>query len=167
MNELRDKDFYTRAVHAGERGPRPDFTPVVTPIYPSIGYLYDDMDDLDAIFGGTREGYVYTRYGSPTVTAFENAMANIEEGEADLAFGVDPAYRISVGEDVQSTGIGAALIESAIDWARAQPGLDRLCVQIRADNLPVSRLCCGYGFGERRLPAGKSGQGWIQLDCSL
>ena len=81
------QDFYTRAVHAGERAPRPDFTPVVTPIYPSVGYVYDDMDDLDAIFGGTREGYVYPRYGSPTVTAFEHAMAELEEGQAALAFG--------------------------------------------------------------------------------
>ena len=83
---LKDKDLSTRAVHAGERAPRPDFTPVVTPIYPSIGYLYDDMDDLDAIFAGAREGYVYARYGSPTVTAFEAAIANLEEGQAALAF---------------------------------------------------------------------------------
>jgi len=84
---LKHQDIATRAVHAGERMPRPDFTPVVTPVYPSVGYLYDDMRDLDAIFGGTREGYVYTRYGSPTVTAFESAIAVLEEGEAALAFG--------------------------------------------------------------------------------
>jgi cystathionine gamma-synthase/methionine-gamma-lyase len=45
------------------------------------------MEDLDAIFGGTRDGYVYARYGNPTVTAFETAMAALEEGEAALAFG--------------------------------------------------------------------------------
>jgi len=84
---LKDMDFATRSVHAGERMPRPDFTPVSTPIYPSVGYLYDDMDDLDAIFAGTREGYVYTRYGNPTVVAFENAIATLEEGKAALAFG--------------------------------------------------------------------------------
>ncbi len=86
-DSLVGKDFYTRAVHAGERGPRPDFTPVVTPIYPSVGYLYDDLDDLDAIFADAREGYVYARYGSPTVRAFEAAIANLEEGGAALAFG--------------------------------------------------------------------------------
>jgi cystathionine beta-lyase/cystathionine gamma-synthase len=85
-DSLKDKDLSTRAVHAGERAPRPDFTPVVTPIYPSIGYLYDDMDDLDAIFAGAREGYVYTRYGNPTVTALEAAIADLEEGQAALAF---------------------------------------------------------------------------------
>ena len=39
--------IFTQAVHAGERGPRPDFTPVVTPIYNSVGYLYDSMDQND------------------------------------------------------------------------------------------------------------------------
>jgi len=47
--------------HAGKRGARPDFTPVVTPVYPSVGYLYDDMGDLDAIFGGTRFKKAITR----------------------------------------------------------------------------------------------------------
>jgi len=37
------KSIFTEAVHAGERGPRPDFTPVSAPIYPSVGYVYDDL----------------------------------------------------------------------------------------------------------------------------
>lgn len=86
MTKLSHKGFTTRAVHAGERAPRPDYTPVVGPIHPTVGYLYDSMDDLDAIFGTTREGYVYPRYGSPTVTAFEEAVAELEGGEAAFAF---------------------------------------------------------------------------------
>ena len=78
--------FATRAVHAGERAPRGDYTPVVTPIHPTVGYLYDSMDDLDAIFATTRQGYVYPRYGSPTVAALEAAMADVEGGEAAHAF---------------------------------------------------------------------------------
>lgn len=78
--------FATRAVHAGERAPRPDYTPVSTPIQPSVGYTYDSMADLDAIFANEREGYVYPRYGSPTLSAFERAMADLEGGESALAF---------------------------------------------------------------------------------
>jgi histidinol-phosphate phosphatase family protein len=90
------------------------------------------------------------------------------EGEADLAFGVDPAYHGLVGEAEEGTGIAALLLESALDWARAQPGLDRLCVHVRAEDLPVSRLCCGYGFVERRRPSrGRGAAGSVQLDCSL
>jgi cystathionine beta-lyase/cystathionine gamma-synthase len=83
---LQEMNFATQAVHAGEHAPPPDFHPVVTPIYPSIAYTYDDTNDLDAIFGATREGYVYQRYGNPTVTALEQAVATLEGGEAALAF---------------------------------------------------------------------------------
>ncbi|MBI5650598.1 MAG: PLP-dependent transferase, partial [Chloroflexi bacterium] len=71
MADLRAKGFTTRAVHAGERVPPGDFMPVATPIHPSVGFVYESMDDLDAIFATTRPGYVYPRYGSPTVAAFE------------------------------------------------------------------------------------------------
>jgi cystathionine beta-lyase/cystathionine gamma-synthase len=86
MANSYDRAFATRAVHAGERAPRLDYAPVVAPIHPSVGFVYDSMDDLDAIFGTTRDGYVYPRYGSPTVTAFEAAMADLEGGAAAHAF---------------------------------------------------------------------------------
>ena len=86
MADLHSKSFSTRAVHAGERLPQGKFTPVSTPIQPTVGYLYESMDEVDEIFGGTREGYVYARYGSPTVTAFETAMAELEGAEAAYAF---------------------------------------------------------------------------------
>jgi cystathionine beta-lyase/cystathionine gamma-synthase len=81
-----NRAFATRAVHAGERAPRGDFTPVVTPIHPTVGFLYDNIDDLDAIFAAEREGYVYPRYGSPTVAALEAVLADLEQGEAANAF---------------------------------------------------------------------------------
>ena len=86
MTHVSNHAFSTRAVHAGERAPHPDFTPVATPIHPTVGFVYDSMDDLDAIFGNQRDGYVYPRYGSPTVTAFEIAVADLEGGEAAHAF---------------------------------------------------------------------------------
>jgi cystathionine beta-lyase/cystathionine gamma-synthase len=78
--------IFTQAVHAGERTPRPDFTPVVTPIYNSVGYLYESMEQLDAVFAAEREGYVYPRYGTPTNAALERAVATLEGGEAALSF---------------------------------------------------------------------------------
>ncbi len=80
------KAFPTRAVHAGEHLPADDFIPVVGPIHPTVGFVYERMDDLDRVLGATREGYVYPRYGSPTVAAFEMATADLEGGEAAFAF---------------------------------------------------------------------------------
>jgi cystathionine beta-lyase/cystathionine gamma-synthase len=82
----KSRAFPTRAVHAGEHLPPDDFTPVVGPIHPTVGFVYEHMDDLDQVFGSTRDGYVYPRYGSPTVTAFEKAVADLEGGEAAFAF---------------------------------------------------------------------------------
>ena len=86
MKDLSRKSFQTRAVHAGERVPAADYTPVATPIYPTVGYLYESMDDMDAVLGGTKQGYVYARYANPTVSAFEAAVASLEGAEAAQAY---------------------------------------------------------------------------------
>lgn len=86
MKNLSKKTFQTRAVHAGERTPAPDYTPVATPIWPAVGYLYESMDDIDAVFAGSKQGYVYLRYASPTVSAFEAAVASLEGAEAAQAY---------------------------------------------------------------------------------
>jgi cystathionine beta-lyase/cystathionine gamma-synthase len=87
MNDLTDNSFQTRAVHAGERVPPADFRPVTTPIWNTVGYMYDSMDDLDAVFDRKKPGQVYLRYSNPTVEAFENAVANLENAEAAQAYG--------------------------------------------------------------------------------
>jgi cystathionine gamma-synthase/methionine-gamma-lyase len=84
---VKGKSIFTRAVHAGERGAKPDFQPVSIPIYNTVGFLYEDLKDLDGVFGNEREGYVYARYGNPTNSALEEALASLEEGEAALTFG--------------------------------------------------------------------------------
>ena len=87
MKDLSKKSFQTRAVHAGERVPPGDYTPVASPIYPASAYIYESMDDMDAVFAGTKPGYVYSRYASPTVSAFEVAVASLEGTAAAQAYG--------------------------------------------------------------------------------
>ncbi len=107
------KSIFTRAVHVGERGPKPDFKPVSMPIYNSVGYLYEDLKDLDAVFGNERPGYVYARYGNPTNSALEEVLADLEEGEAALTFGSGMA---AVYASLMAAGVkaGASLL-SAFD----------------------------------------------------
>ncbi|RPJ38860.1 MAG: PLP-dependent transferase [Deltaproteobacteria bacterium] len=107
------KSIFTRAVHGGERGAKPDFKPVSTPIYNSVGYLYEDLKDLDDVFGNERPGYVYSRYGSPTNAALEEVLADLEEGEAALTFGSGMA---AVYAALMAAGVkaGASLL-SAFD----------------------------------------------------
>jgi cystathionine gamma-synthase/methionine-gamma-lyase len=86
MKTTSIKSFQTRAVHAGERVPPADFTPVTTPIWTTVGYLYENMDDLDAVFDGSKSGQVYLRYSNPTVEAFESAVADLEMADAAQAY---------------------------------------------------------------------------------
>lgn len=72
------RGFASRAVHAGERAPLPDFTPTSTPIYAASAFVYDDAATIDAVFGNERPGYVYTRYANPTTNALEAAVASLE-----------------------------------------------------------------------------------------
>jgi cystathionine beta-lyase/cystathionine gamma-synthase len=105
--------IYTQAVHAGERGPLPDFTPVVTPIYNSVGYLYESMEQLDAVFGAEREGYVYPRFGTPTNSALERAVATLEGGEA--AEGSTAALSFASG----MAAVHAALLATGLEAGQA------------------------------------------------
>jgi cystathionine gamma-synthase/methionine-gamma-lyase len=86
MTTTLKKSFQTRAVHAGERVPPADFTPVTTPIWTTVGYLYESMDDLDAVFDGNKRGQIYLRYSNPTVEAFEAAIADLEMANAAQAY---------------------------------------------------------------------------------
>lgn len=85
-DDMNNKSFQTRAVHAGERTPPGNYIPVSTPIWPSASYSYDRMADLDAALGGMSEGYAYLRYSSPTVAAFEQAVASLEGAQAAQAY---------------------------------------------------------------------------------
>jgi cystathionine gamma-synthase/methionine-gamma-lyase len=86
MKKLTSKSFETLAVHAGERPPKANSTPTVTPIWPAVTYLYESMEEMDAVFEGTHSGPLYLRYGSPTVSAFEEAVATLERAEAAQAY---------------------------------------------------------------------------------
>ena len=86
MKNNSSRSFQTRAVHSGERVKAVDYTPVTTPISTAVGYLYESMDDMDAVFAGSKQGYVYVRYSNPTVTAFEAAIASLEGAEAAQAY---------------------------------------------------------------------------------
>jgi cystathionine gamma-synthase/methionine-gamma-lyase len=125
---LQEKSIFTQAVHAGERAELPDYTPVSMPIYPSVGFMYEDMRDLDAVFGGERPGYVYPRYGSPTVAALERAMAVLEgagQPAAAVAFasGMAAVHAALLGAGVRA---GTSVVAAADVYGATYALLERL-----------------------------------------
>jgi cystathionine gamma-synthase/methionine-gamma-lyase len=85
-DEKEKLDITTRLVHAGERSAPPSGQPTSTPIYASATYTYDSMAEIDQVFAGDKAGYIYTRYGNPTVTALETAIRTIETGATACAY---------------------------------------------------------------------------------
>ena len=76
--------FGTLAVHAGE-APCPATGALDTPIYQSTTFVSADADEMAAVYGEEKFGYMYTRYGNPTLHALEEKLAALEGGEAALA----------------------------------------------------------------------------------
>lgn len=73
----------TRLVHAGtSRGPHQETSEA---LYLTSGYAYASAEQADARFAGTDEGYIYSRYGNPTVSMFEQRLAALEGAQGCFA----------------------------------------------------------------------------------
>jgi methionine-gamma-lyase len=120
-----DHQFATLAVHAGE-APCKITGAVDTPIYQSTTFAAVDSDEMAALYSGEKPGYMYTRYGNPTVHALEEKIAALEGAEAGQAF---------------ATGM-AAVSSSILAFVKA------------GDHVVAGRSLYGatYNFLNRKLP---------------
>lgn len=69
--------FATRAAHAGLNPPLENTRPTAVPIYATTTFLSDDAQALDGVLAGTQPGYVYGRYGNPTLASLEGAVSSL------------------------------------------------------------------------------------------
>lgn len=70
--------IFTTAVHAGQPERGDSTIPSVPPIDLAVSFRASDAATLHAILAGEQPGAAYSRYGSPTLAAFEQAMAHLE-----------------------------------------------------------------------------------------
>jgi O-succinylhomoserine sulfhydrylase len=73
----------TRLVHAGTR--RSQFAEMSEAIFLTQGFAYPDAESAEARFKGDDPGFIYARYGNPTVAMFEDRIAALEGAEAAFA----------------------------------------------------------------------------------
>src|SRR5947208_6100696 len=86
MDEVqREFGFHTRAVHAGQR-PDPYTGASATPIYQTAGFVFEDTESASAYFNLQEYGNIYSRIMNPTVAAFEERIANLENAAGAVAF---------------------------------------------------------------------------------
>jgi methionine-gamma-lyase len=85
MTRRDDLGFATRAIHV-PRPPTEQETPSV-PIFQTSTFRFDTSEDYAETIAFRRPGYTYTRgYGNPTLFAFEQTMADLEETESAFSF---------------------------------------------------------------------------------
>ncbi|MBO6304449.1 MAG: O-acetylhomoserine aminocarboxypropyltransferase/cysteine synthase [Selenomonadaceae bacterium] len=91
----------------------PDKTTGATniPIYQTAAYAVDTAEDMANIFKGRKPGYIYTRVGNPTLSAFENRLTALENGVGAVSFASGMAAVamsvmniLSAGDEIVSAG---------------------------------------------------------------
>lgn len=75
----------TTLLHADRRQPI-EHGAVHKPMHVSAAYRYEDVNDLVAVFQGTRSGFSYARQGTPTTAALENKITLLEDGLGTVSF---------------------------------------------------------------------------------
>ena len=99
-----DRGFATRAIHDA-CAPPVDQQPASVPLYQTATWRFDTTQQFADVISGRSAGYVYGRgYGNPTVEAFENVMASLEQTEAAFAFVAGTAAIYAVVTMLASTG---------------------------------------------------------------
>ncbi len=73
----------TLAVRGGLR--RSDFDETSEALFLTQGYVYPSAASAEAAFAGEEEHYIYSRYGNPTVSVFEERLRLLEGAQACFA----------------------------------------------------------------------------------
>ena len=78
-DDPRDWEIPTRLVRGGTV--RSDHGETAEALYLTQSFIYDTAECADARFAGSDPGFIYTRYGNPTVKMFEDRLALVEGAE--------------------------------------------------------------------------------------
>ena len=104
MNDFDWNEFSqeTQAVRAGHRRTHEDEHSI--PIYTTSSYVFCSAEEAALRFTGKKPGNIYSRFTNPTVNAFQERLALMENGERCLAFASGMAAIMAVGMGLLKAG---------------------------------------------------------------
>lgn len=104
MSEKNWQEFSleTQAIRAGHRRTHEDEHSI--PIYATSSYVFDSAEEAMLRFTGKQPGNIYSRFTNPTVNAFQERLALLEQGERCLAFASGMAAIMAVGMGLLKAG---------------------------------------------------------------
>lgn len=85
MSDSRNYGFTTTILHSDRQKPI-EHGSLHKPIHTSVTFGYRDARELAAVFQGRQPGYRYGRQGNPTVSALEDKITKMEQGQASICF---------------------------------------------------------------------------------
>ena len=74
--------FGSVAIHSGHE--KNDHNAHLTPIYASSTYVFDSADQGMRRFNGKEKGYIYSRWGNPTITEAEEKIEDDHVMEEEM-----------------------------------------------------------------------------------
>ena len=81
-----NQGFETTAIHGTEGESGDPWRALTPPLYMTSTYTFPEMEEVDRVLRGDREGYVYSRAGNPTVRSLERTVALLEGAALGCAF---------------------------------------------------------------------------------
>ena len=81
---MHENGFTTTILHS-DRKQSVEHGAVHKPMHPSSEFAYDDARELAAVFQG-KAGFTYARQGTPTTTALEAKISQMEAGKGSVTF---------------------------------------------------------------------------------
>ncbi len=97
-----DYNLETQAIRAGhKRSPENEHS---LPIFTTSSYVFDSAEQASLRFTGKQPGNIYSRFTNPTVSAFQERLAIMEQGERCLAFSSGMAAIMAVGMALLKSG---------------------------------------------------------------
>ncbi len=104
MNKPNWKDYSleTQAIRAGHHRTSEDEHSI--PIFATSSYVFSSALEAAERFTGKQAGNIYSRFTNPTVNAFQERLALLEQGERCLAFASGMAAIMAVGMGLLKAG---------------------------------------------------------------
>lgn len=117
----KNKGFNTKLVHAGAF--EDEFGSACVPIYQTSTFKFKNVQHGADCFSGASDGYIYSRIGNPTIGAFENNIAQLENGFGGIATSSGMAAITSVYMSLLNAG--SHIISSAAVYGPARGVLEQ------------------------------------------
>jgi O-succinylhomoserine sulfhydrylase len=104
MNESNRDEYSleTQAIRVGHKRTHEDEHSI--PIFATSSYVFESAEQASLRFTGKQAGNIYSRFTNPTVTAFQDRLAVMEQGERCLAFASGMAAIMAVGMALLKAG---------------------------------------------------------------